>query len=122
MKNGKRKCKTGPRRAIGRLTCGKGAAIVAGMRQLRILPAAAIVLGLASVIWAADPKPAAKPAAAKPKKVIGEGGVPMLPPPPTKPIPEKDRAELEAGVAALGKQIDALRAESKTKPKRLEHL
>ncbi len=48
------------------------------------------------------------------------------PPPPTKqppplglPVPEPDRAELSAGVAALGKDIDALRAALKAKPQLL---
>lgn len=37
-------------------------------------------------------------------------------PPAGVPIPEKDRAELTAGAAALGKEIEALRTELKAKP------
>src|SRR5688572_9178629 len=43
-------------------------------------------------------------------------------PPPGIAIPEADRAELRAGVAELGKEIDALRAELKSKPAMLELL
>ena len=43
-------------------------------------------------------------------------------PPPGIPIPASDRAELESGVAALGQEIDALRAALKPKPALLELL
>jgi hypothetical protein len=43
-------------------------------------------------------------------------------PPPGIEIPAADRAELEAGVTALGKEIEALRTELKDKPKLLELL
>src|SRR6188768_4092124 len=43
-------------------------------------------------------------------------------PPPGIAISETDRAELRAGVAELGKEIDALRAELNSKPAILELL
>jgi Prolyl oligopeptidase family len=43
-------------------------------------------------------------------------------PPPGVEIPAADRTELESGVAALGKEIDALKVELKDKPKLLELL
>ncbi len=43
-------------------------------------------------------------------------------PPPGVEIPAADRTELESGVAALGKEIDALKIELKDKPKLLELL
>src|SRR5262245_61534921 len=43
-------------------------------------------------------------------------------PPPGLKISPADRAELEAGAAALGKEIDALRTELKSKPALLDLL
>src|SRR6266700_3588117 len=45
-----------------------------------------------------------------------------LPPPSTKPIPDQDRADLEAGVAALTKQIDLLHSALRDKPNLLNLL
>ncbi len=74
-----------------------------------------VLLILGSVTWAAAP--------AKPKKTVDAAtGAPMLPPPSTKPIADKDKTALEEGVATLGKQIEALRAQLKPKPQLLELL
>src|SRR5947209_8280541 len=48
--------------------------------------------------------------AAPATKLKGPDGAPLLPPPSTKPLKADDRAELEAGAAALAKRVDAIKA------------
>lgn len=77
-----------------------------------------------SIVSAQEPAPAtakAKPTPAKPTPpppAVDHLGIKLIPQPGIA-IPDADRAELEAGVAALGKKIESLRGELAATPDRL---
>jgi hypothetical protein len=90
--------------------------------RLPLLRSSLVVAALSGHLFAqapatptATPKPATATPKPQPPPVLDKLGIKLIPQPGVA-IPDADRAELTAGVAALGKEIDALRTSLKGKP------